>query len=881
MRKLCLDKTVNLKSKISKPKVFAATLLFARAISVFAALPITTAHDPAWEIPTYAYIAVAPKTIGVGETAAVVFWLNWPPPTAAGSGGDRWQNMTIEVTKPDGSKETLGPFISDPVGGAYAGYTPDQVGTYTLVFNFPGQIAVLNGPTGIPGSSSAYINDTFLPSTATATLTVQQDALPLPESYPLPTSYWTRPIEGQNTNWASIASNWLGSPQIANRVQQDGLAANTAHIMWTKPLSFGGVVGGTRTGTNGMTYYSGTAYEGKMSSALIINGRLYYNLPRSDVPSGDGYVCVDLLTGEQIYWQDTTMPSFAQLYDYESMNQHGVVPNGFMWSTTGGGFFGPVGPANWTAYDPINGEWLFTLTNVPAGTNVYGPNGEILIYQLSPTGSWVALWNNTAAQPLTGATSQTDYSSSSYYQWRPVGKTVDASDAYTWNVTLPTSVGAGATILKAFYGDMIIGRTGAFPSVGSSWSDYKLWAINMNASKGQIGSLLWEKTLSPPDGNITVSAGQADPLSRVFTLYYKETIQWMGYSMDTGEKVWGPTEPEDDWNFYALTTGAFGVGASVTAYGNLYTTGYSGIVYCYDMKTGNLLWNYTQPVTLATPYGAFSLLIGAVADGKLYAYSYEHSANAPHWTGSKFRCIDAFSGEELWNVAGWGADGSVCVADGYVIYLNLYDMQIYCFGKGPSATTVEASPKVTSEGGSVLIEGTVTDISAGAKQLIENGEFNVVPAVSDESMSAWMEYIYCQKPLPKDAVGVNVHITAIDPNGNLQDVGIVTADSDGLFKILWTPPVPGEYVITAAFEETQSYWPSNAKTAIGVTQTVSPEPTQIIAPTSPTPEQSVQPSPSQAVQPTSTSPTTTYFAIGAAVIIIAIAAIALILRKRK
>ncbi len=880
--------SLNLKKlSISKSKAFAVTLLLALAISVFATLPAVNAHEPAWTIPTYAYITVAPRTVGVGETAAVVFWLNWPPPTAAGSGGDRWVNMTIAVTKPDGSKQSLGPFTSDPVGGAYTAYTPDQIGTYTFVFNFPGQVAALNGPTGVSGSPSNYVNDTFSASTATATLTVQQDKLPTPESYPLPTNYWTRPIEGQNTNWATLASNWLGSPQISGRVQLDGIAANTAHIIWTRPISFGGVVGGTQTGTDGMTYYSGTAYEGKMSSALIINGRLYYNLPRSDVPSGDGYVCVDLCTGQQIYWQNMTMPSFAQLYDYESMNQHGVVPNGYMWATTGGGFFGPAGPANWTAYDPIDGNWLFTLTGVPAGTNAYGPNGEILVYQLSSTGTWLAMWNNTAVQALTGATTPQDTTSSSAFQWRPVGKVVDASNAYSWNVSLPSSVGVGASILKAVYGDMIIGRTGSFPTVGTAWSDYTLWAINMNASKGNIGKVLWTKTMTAPSGNISVSAGQIDPLSRVFTLYYKETIQWVGYSMDTGDKVWGPTQSEDDWNFYALTTGAFGVGASAVNYGRLYTTGYSGIIYCYDMKTGDLLWNYTQPPTFATPYGAFSLLIGAVADGKLYAYSYEHSANAPHWTGSKFRCIDAFNGTELWDVAGWGADGSVAVADGYVVYLNLYDMQIYCFGQGTSATTVAASPKVTTKGGSVLIEGTVTDQSPG--QTCLGIPAAGTPAISDGSMSAWMEYLYMQKPMPSDATGVTVKLTALDPNGNTQDIGMVTTDKDGMFKKLWTPPVEGEYTITATFEGTQSYWPSHAVTAIGITPAaVSPivtvAPTQTAAPTLPptsTPAQTVSPSPSQAVQPTSSAPTATYLAIGAAVIIIAVAAVALILKKRK
>jgi hypothetical protein len=39
-----------------------------------------------------------------------------------------------------------------------------------------------------------------------------EEPLPAPiTSYPLPAEYWTRPIEGQNTDWWSISSHWLGS----------------------------------------------------------------------------------------------------------------------------------------------------------------------------------------------------------------------------------------------------------------------------------------------------------------------------------------------------------------------------------------------------------------------------------------------------------------------------------------------------------------------------------------------------------------------------------------------------------------------------------------------------------------------------------------------
>jgi hypothetical protein len=90
-----------------------------------------------------------------------------------------------------------------------------------------------------------------------------------------------------------------------------------------------------------------------------------------------------------------------------------------------------------------------------------------------------------------------------------------------------------------------------------------------------------------------------------------------------------------------------------------------------------------------------------------------------------------------------------------------------------------------------------------------------------------MEYVYMQKPRPTDIKGVQVTITAVDPNGNLKEIATVTSDAMGQFKKLWVPEVPGEYTIHATFAGSESYWPTYAQTAIGVSQapTATPEPT--------------------------------------------------------
>jgi hypothetical protein len=160
---------------------------------------------------------------------------------------------------------------------------------------------------------------------------------------------------------------------------------------------------------------------------------------------------------------------------------------------------------------------------------------------------------------------------------------------------------------------------------------------------------------------------------------------------------------------------------------------------------------------------------------------------------------------------------------------NSYDNQIYSFGKGQTATTLAASPKVSVQGNNVLVEGTVTDESPGTKDSDRTARFpNGVPAVSDASMSDWMEYVYMQQPKPADTTGVEVVISVLDPNGNSYEVGTTTSDTNGFFKLAFIPEVPGEYTVYASFKGSESYWSSSAVTGISVAELAeaTPEPTQ-------------------------------------------------------
>jgi hypothetical protein len=122
-------------------------------------------------------------------------------------------------------------------------------------------------------------------------------------------------------------------------------------------------------------------------------------------------------------------------------------------------------------------------------------------------------------------------------------------------------------------------------------------------------------------------------------------------------------------------------------------------------------------------------------------------------------------------------------------------------------------------GNSLVIRGTVTDQSSGAKG---------TPAISDDSMSAWMEYVYMQKPAPTNATGVGVLIDVIDANDNYRNIGEVTSDANGFYSFAWKPDISGKYTVIARFAGSESYFASSAETAFVVDETpeATPEPTQ-------------------------------------------------------
>ncbi len=866
-----------------------ALILILAISAIMAAMPAAKAHTPPLTIPTWAYLSVEPDPVGVSQAAYVNFWIDKVPPTASAQYGDRWQNFKVTVTKPDGTTATLGPFSSDDVGGAFTTFIPTAAGNYSFVFNFPGQtIAGANpGPTGtyLP----IYVGDYFGPSTSpTVTLTVQQAQVQYYPPTPLPTGYWQRPIYSENLDWYRIAGNWLGFWQQGNggsyynasgNFNPYTTAPNSAHIVWTKPLAPGGIIGGEFGGNEyGSSYYQTPQYENKFRG-IIINGVLYYRSVPGSVADAMGWIALDLRTGQTIWTLNTTASMLCgQTLSYVSPNQFGGLA--YLWSTET--TVPPNTGTTYGMYDAMEGKWILNIVNGTSFRLVEADDGSLLGYYINSTDSTLNMWNSTKC--IIGPTNVP----AAYpvgWMWRPpLGASIPFAYGIQWSAPIATNI-SGVPIspllsINTLSSDVVL--LSSTPAVAGGYSWQPGWIV-MAGYSAKDGHLLWgplNHTEIPWTRLGTSPASQG-----IFAEFTSETETWSAYSLATGAKLWGPTVPyPNPWGYYVSYP-------PVIAYGALYACDFGGYVHAYSATTGNLLWNFfTGTSGYETPYGTYPLLhIELVADGKVYVEG-GHTYSPPLFRGSNLWCLNATTGAPIWNIANFvvANQASGVIADGYMVVPNAYDNQIYCYNKGPSAITVTAPNTAVPKGTSVLIQGTVTDQSPG--QTCLGIPAAGTPAISDASMSQWMEYLYMQQPEPTNATGVPVTLTAIDPNGNTQNIGTVTSDTLGTYGVSWTPPVPGLYTIVANFAGSNSYYSSLADTrfvvaaAAAAATPASPQASATPPPTT-APTQTTTPSPEVTATPvpapSSPGIPTTYIVIAVVAIIVVVAAAALALRRRK
>jgi len=793
----------------------ALLLMFTMAFS-FVALPIVNTAKAAFT--WFPYLTASPNPVGVGQRVLVVFGFTMP----TGSNEGSYLDWTLTITDPDGNAETATGLDTETTGSTFYVFSPDQAGTWKIKAHYPGG-NVLLGFMGVSWSVPAADTNEF-------SLTVQEDQIPDISNTPLPSAYWEFPIYGENQAWNQIAGNWLMSGYDSERDFDAGAGAfnpyttvpNSAHILWTKAQLLGGIVGGDTS----MTYYTGESYRRELIPPVIINGRMYYNVRE---PPAYGFKCVDLATGETLWSNNGTYLgsdgavisgraaglTFGQVLTLDTPNWHGGMP--LLWSV--GDISWGVPTSTWAVWNAYDGSLLYTIANVqtpfiygvPYGSFMFeNKTGTLLSVVFDPYSDRLILWNSTKMFDETVGIGGF-YSAGPQYN-------LDWNAGVQLNVTIPhievSFANWAATTIDPKDPSVVIVNTQSAggPEAGQAFQDI--------AFSLEDGRMLWNKTRDEGTWEAVVGGRSMSISDDCYTIYRKETRQIYAYSVSTGEQKWVSKPRTSQWGMYMQ-----GINF---AYGKCYCIGYDGMIYAYDAKTGKELWTW-GPVSsgLETPYGVYPLYGGTVAaDHKLIVSNGEHSANSPLYRGERMYVVDADNGTTLWSIDGWYQQP--CVAEGIVVAPNGYDGQIYCFGKGPSATTVSIKNDVLTEGASVLIQGSVTDISAGASQNEQAKRFpNGLPCVSDESMSAWMEYVYMQQSCPANATGVEVSLDVVDANGNYRNIGTATTDANGFFSYMWKPDIPGKYTVYATFAGSNSYYRSYAETAFGVVEApaATPEPT--------------------------------------------------------
>jgi hypothetical protein len=796
----------NVKMKKQMLSIVISAIL---TLSIVAMMPISKAQTGN-TLPTNAFLAFSPNPAGVGQQVTLEGWLIQTNPTTSGPTGGLWQGFTIQVTTPDGTSQKLGPFTANTAAFVVTTYTPESTGNYTFLFTFPGQQV-----TGINTLTFAPVNTYYNPSNYTAILVVQQQPAASYASPPLPTAYWTRPINAQNSAWASISGNWLaqGASEFGSTIYNGTgnfnpytEGPNTAHILWSKPLMAGGLIGGEFGGTTTSNYFTGKSYQSAFTPPIIINGVLYYNSPLNP---RYGFYAVDLRTGQTLWYQNSTGPAYistlvggwsypgittGQVYNPLTPNQEGGFP--YLWSTSTG---------TWYMYDANTGNLILEVANATTGgVCVEGTSGELLQYYLG--NGWVAMWNSSLCiGTLANYTPPIQLFASNQWVWStPDGAVLNWASGVQWNVTVQTAPGASISAVNS--GVILTTNLGLLGGIQSYATE-----AGYSSSTGQK---LWIENVTLPSGPANGFGYQLGPMvNGIFTAYDAYAETWYAYNAQTGAKIWGPSVADPDpWGSETLLS----EGDAQIAYGILYAVGTDG-VRALNLTTGQVLWTFNGFNSGTNfpgfNYYPFEIESPTIADGMLYLQT-GVSHGDPLFDGAQLYCVNATTGALIWNINDFGPGDSIMpISDGVLVAFNGYDNQIYGYGMGPSKTTISAPQVGITTATPITITGSVTDISAGASQAAVAANFpNGLPCVSDASMTQFMEAVYMQQPMPTNVTGVPVSVYVLDSNNNYRLTGTTTTNARGTYGLTWTPDIPGNYTVTAVFGGTGAYYGSSAST---------------------------------------------------------------------
>jgi hypothetical protein len=793
-----------IKNKINSKKISTLSLILILLMTLMIAFNQSSLAQVGVPQPekTTGYIDVSPRLIGVGQQATVNIFI-YPIPTdyAYVPYYDGYRGVTVTFIKPDGTKDTFMPIDAtgiyaagqtEALGAIFFFYKPNMAGNWSVSFTMPAQnLTATPGTVIMQGCTSNTVTFTVQTEPVLAGLLNGYPWSPLPND----NVYWSSPINSNNREWSQISGDWLGA-SVNNPTQllwqPYGSGPNTGHIVWKQPIRMGGLMGGD---------YGSLSYgsQGSAISSVIIAGKLYVN-----IEAADKFKCIDLATGEVLYTTDGTISygfhipktAYAQTDDSPTGN---VVLESSYGSNLQAVLFG--GSLN--CYDPFTGKLLQSISNVSSAKYV---DGSPIAFGVKGTAPNFTLfrWNLTALSPFR-----------SFSNAKPLGSSTNWQTGIEWNVALPQSIIDPLPHLPQFgfstnpFAKLLLGVSSDASTLVVKAAPNQYWGYSSTD-----GTLLWNTTINYP-----TTANQQICLypKNSFVILDATDSTFKCYSMKTGALEWTSDSFSDStwattWNAYSSAT---------NDNNNFYAMMPDGTMRAYSLTDGHEVWRSQAFPSTEYPNNAVPYVNNMVmAGGKIYAcagYSMSYKINPVSRFGM-IVCIDTATGENLWTLNGGLRPSSA--ANGYVIATGDYDGNVYALGKGKTETTVEIKNNVIAQGGSILIQGNVLDQSPAQAG---------TPAVADESMSEYMDYLHMQNATllntPPTPNGVTIRLAAVDPNGNVIDIGTVISNGDGMFKKTWSPSIEGEYTVYATFDGSGSYYGSYAGTALSVMNAPAATPT--------------------------------------------------------
>jgi len=770
-------------------------------------IPLPSGVTPDVILDTIAHMSFRPNPVGIGQSILINVWLQ-PPSHVSRYFKDSFQ---ITLTKPDGTRMVTikSSYVGDST--SYLDYTVDQVGNWTVKFDFLGAYFPPGNYTSyaaFAGNLSATQSVYYKPSSdGPRTITVQQapaQNFPIPQ---LPTDYWTRPVSIEYREWWSILGNYPPTGVVGGG--QDWPAntntymsnykyvpyvpgPKTPHIVWRREDTLGGLIGGSLGIEGNYVHFIGGTYTGYPS--IIYYGRCYGTTTRmiNGIPTSV-WECYDLRTG-QIYWDQvnvTRVPTMIRQTTREVFQIPGEESSTLQLKLelmyVGGGVL--------TTYDPMTGavKTNMSISPITTGTcfmtDADGMPLFLSVQNLGSAGYRLINWTWTGSLSFTGFTNLK----------------LDIKSNITWPFSSLGTV------------DYMTGVAVNYVGINSPASGVAADAYVMGASL-TTGQLLWNVTAGTGFGVF----GYPIADHGIFALRFNDG-RFHSWDLLTGRVAWVSELSSWPWG----TFGDYGI----SSYGgNIIYPQYDGIV-AYNWTTGKVSWKFSDPAISAfeTPYtdwngttvNPFFQWIFQIADGTFYIGEDEHSISNPIPRGYSLIAVNATTGEFIWRLDEAMRPGAI--ADGYIV-ADSRDGYIYSIGKGQSATTVATNPEVITKGSTMIIQGTVADQSP-ATQTTEKfapRTPSIVPCVSKDSMATYMDYLYLQRPIDGlyhnlTITGVPVKLTAIGSDGTVVDIGTATTNGYyGTFGITWTPPKEDTYMVTATFAGDDSYGSSSAATVVSV-----------------------------------------------------------------